>query len=93
MLLLGAVRPRMLRGSTLDARRRPCELLVGGEVPATCHAKACALRVQQLELAFLLVPGHCRALPCPVPPSQSPEPEHLLLGLHKEALIDLGLAP
>lgn len=87
MLLLGAVRPRMLRGTTLDARRRPCKLLVGGEVPATCHAKACALGVQQLELAFLLVPRHCPALSHP-PKAQSQN--ICSWGLHKEALIDLG---
>lgn len=87
MLLLGAIRPRMLRGTTLDARRRPCKLLVGGEVPATCHAKACALGVQQLELAFLLVPRHCPALSHP-PKAQSQN--ICSWGLHKEALIDLG---
>lgn len=65
----------MLRGTTLAAERQPCELLVGGEAPATCQAKDYALGVQQLELPFLLA-----ALTCPVPPSQGPGPEHLPLG-------------
>lgn len=44
----GAVRPEMLRGATMAAQRRPCELLVGGEAPAACQAKESALRVQRL---------------------------------------------
>lgn len=48
LLLLGAVRPRMLRGTTPAAQKRPCELLVGGEAPAACQAKDCALGVRHL---------------------------------------------
>ena len=48
LLLLGAVRPTMLRGATLAAQRRPCALLVGGEAPCCLAAKECALGVRYM---------------------------------------------
>ena len=48
LLLLGAVRPAMLRGATLAAQRRPCALFVGGEAPCCLAAKECALGVRYM---------------------------------------------
>lgn len=73
MLLRAVVRPRIFRGTTLAAQRRPPELLVGGEALLRARSESVPLG----SGSGTGIPVSTQALPCS--PSQGPGPEHLPL--------------
>ena len=65
LLLLGAVRPTMLRGATLAAQRQPCALLCGWGSPLLLASQGVC---PWGPVHVTAIPVGAQALSCPAPP-------------------------